>query len=217
MTKTMSGRPHLGSPPPSFVAAAVLAAPLAVGLGLLLFPAPAHAHHALELFRWRPTPLHGLISGFLHPVLGPDHLLFLLALSMVGLRHRLDWMLSLLAVGLLGSCMGLALPGLPGAEVMTALTLTVVALVLLDRLPPAMLLPAFALHGYVLSASVLGWSPMPVAAYVMGLAVSQGLLLTASLLFLSRAVAGLSARARRRFSLALAAVGGGLALAPLLA
>jgi len=35
------------------------------------------------------------------------------------------------------------------------------------------LLPAFALHGYVLSASVIGWEPTPVAAYLLGLLISQ--------------------------------------------
>jgi urease accessory protein len=43
-----------------------------------------------------------------------------------------------------------------------------------------MLLPSFALHGYVLSASVLGWEPAPIAWYLLGLLVSQGLLLSAA-------------------------------------
>jgi urease accessory protein len=157
------------------------------------------------------------VSGLLHPVLGPDHLLFLLALSLVGLRQRVSWMLGLLVVGLLGSWAGLVLPGLPGAESMVALSLAVVALVLLDRLPAPWLLPAFALHGYVLSASVLGWSTMPVAGYLLGLAISQGLLLFASLQLLARSAARLAPPTRRWLALALVGAGSALALAPLLA
>jgi len=184
-------------------------------LGLAV--APAQAHHAMDLFHLQPTPVNGLVSGLLHPVLGPDHLLFLLALSLVGLRQRVSWMLGLLVVGLLGSWAGLVLPGLPGAEPMVALSLAVVALVLLGRLPAALLLPAFALHGYVLSASVLGWSTMPVAGYLLGLAISQGLLLFASLQLLARFAASLAPRTRRWLALALVGAGSVLALAPLLA
>jgi urease accessory protein len=43
------------------------------------------------------------------------------------------------------------------------------------------LLPAFALHGYVLSASVIGWEATPVLSYLVGLLISQGLLLILSL------------------------------------
>ncbi|MEB3256321.1 MAG: HupE/UreJ family protein [Synechococcaceae cyanobacterium] len=178
--------------------------------------APALAHHGLDSGA-QPTVINGLISGLFHPVLGPDHLLFLLALSLVGLRHRAGWMLGLLVVGLLGSCAGLLLPGLPGAETMAALSLALVALLLLGRLPRGLLLPAFALHGYVLSASVLGWSAMPIASYLIGLVISQGLLLLLSLALLARLCRGVGSSLRRSLALALAGVGGVLALAPLLA
>jgi urease accessory protein len=190
-------------------------------LGLLsaafLAALPAQAHHAMELLHWQPTPLNGLMSGLLHPVLGPDHLLFLLALSLVGLRHRTSWMLGLLAVGLAGSALGLLVPGLPGAELLVALSLIGVALVLGERLPRPWLLPAFALHGYVLSASVLGWTAMPLAAYLVGLLLSQGLLLVVSLRLLAASAATLTPRTRTALVLAVAGSGAFLALAPLLA
>ena len=156
-----------------------------VALSLLL-AAPVQAHHAMEILNLPVNPLSGLISGLAHPVLGADHLVFLLALSLVGLRARAGWMLALLAVGLLGSGLGLLLPGLPGAELLVALSLTVEALVVLGRLPVAVLLPAMALHGYVLSGAVLGWSAMPVGAYLLGLLVSQGALLLVALVALRK-------------------------------
>jgi urease accessory protein len=69
----------------------------------------------------------------------------------------------------------------------------VVGLVLLDRLPALLLVPAFALHGYVLSAAVIGWEQSPIAFYLVGLLVSQGLLLTTSLTLVRRWGTGLSA------------------------
>lgn len=200
---------------PAFPPITAIALALPALLAVLLLGAPAaQAHHMLELLHLSPTPLSGLISGLLHPVIGPDHLLFLLALSLVGLRQRLGWMLGLLAVGLAGSWAGLLLPGLPGAEKLVACSLVVVGLVLLDRLPRALLLPAFALHGYVLSASVLGWSTMPVAAYLLGLAISQSLLLLASLLLLSRLASRFASARRRQLAWGLIGLGGLLVLAP---
>lgn len=151
-------------------------------LSLPLAASPASAHHLMELFHQsEPTPLAGLLSGLGHPLLGPDHLLFLLALGLVGLRQSGRWLMGLLATGLAASGLGLLLPGLPGAETLVALSLVVVGLVLCDRAPRWTLLPAFALHGYVLSASVIGWEATPLATYLLGLLLSQGGLLLLAL------------------------------------
>lgn len=188
---------------------------------LLLIPflgaAPAIAHHVADLGALRPTLLNGVLSGLAHPVLGPDHLLFLLALSLVGLQRRLRWALGLLVVGLLGSAAGLIWPGLPGAEALVAATLVVEALVLLRRLPALALLPAMALHGYVLSGPVFGWTSMPITAYAAGLLLSQGSLLLMALVVLRPAVSRLSPTALRWLALALIACGGTWALAGLAA
>ena len=197
----------------------------ALGLGLLASlvlipfcsPAPALAHHVADLSAMQPTVLNGILSGLAHPVLGPDHLLFLLALSLVGLQRRLRWALGLLVVGLLGSASGLLWPGLPGAEILVAITLVVEALVLLRRLPALTLLPAMALHGYVLSGPVFGWSTMPITAYGLGLLLSQASLLVMSLVVLRPAVSRLSPTALRWLALALIACGGTWALAGLAA
>lgn len=168
------------------------ALPIGVAAFALLAAAPASAHHLMDAFQLTPSPLSGLLSGLGHPLLGPDHLLFLLALGLVGLQRPTRWVLGLLATGLAASLLGLALPGLPGAEVLVALSLVVVGLVQLGLLPAALLLPAFALHGYVLSDAVLGWEPAPVGFYLLGLLISQGLLLAGSLTLVRRWAAGLS-------------------------
>jgi urease accessory protein len=174
--------------------------PLSAGLALVLvslaLAAPAQAHHVMDLTRLAPSPLTGFLSGLAHPILGPDHLLFLCALSLVGLRRRAPWMLALLAAGLLGSVVGLVLPGLPMAEAAVAFSLVVVALIWLNDWPKALLLPAIALHGYVLSDSVIGWSRAPLAFYGLGLLLSQGLLLLVALTLLRSLADGLSPHRR---------------------
>lgn len=183
----------------------------------LLLAAPAQAHHAMEILQLPVNPLSGLLSGLAHPVIGPDHLVFLLALSLVGLRARAGWMLALLAVGLLGSGLGLLLPGLPGAELLVALSLAAEALVVLGQLPVVVLLPAMALHGYVLSGAVLGWSAMPVGFYLLGLLLSQGLLLLLALLGLRKAADALRPGLRRWLAGGLIGLSAAGSLAALLA
>lgn len=183
----------------------------------LLLAAPAQAHHVMEILHLPITPLNGLISGLAHPVIGPDHLVFLLALSLVGLRARANWMLGLLAVGLTGTVFGLLLPGLPGAEFLVALSLAVEALVVLGRLPVAVLIPAMALHGYVLSASVLGWTSMPIGAYLLGLLISQGALLLLALQVLQNTAVSLRPAVRRGLATLLIGLSAAGSLAALLA
>jgi len=186
---------------------AAAALPLGLLLLTLLAPPAAQAHHLIHLLHLKPTPLTGLLSGLAHPVLGPDHLLFLLALSLVGLRQRATWMLGLLAVGLGGSVLGLALPGFPLAEALVSFSLVVVALVLLGRLDRRLLLPAFALHGYVLSAAVLGWNPAPIGLYLVGLLLSQGALLLFALGALRHTAASISATTLRTLAAVLLGCG----------
>jgi urease accessory protein len=180
----------------------------AAGLLLLFAAAPASAHHLMELFhQQQPTPLAGLLSGLGHPLLGPDHLLFLLALAMVGLQRSSRWMLGLLAVGLLGTLVGLITPQLPAAELLVALTLVVEGLVVIGRLPAALLVPSFALHGYVLSAAVIGWDSSSISAYLVGLLLSQGTLLVVSLGLLRRTAAALAPATRTLLAGSLIGIG----------
>lgn len=198
-----------------FKAAALLAGAAAT-LGLLAV-LPAEAHHLIDLGAMAPTPLNGLLSGLAHPVIGPDHLLFLLSLTLVALRRPLTWVVTLLGVGLLGSAAGLLWPAAPGADVLVSLSLVVEALVILERLPAALLLPSMALHGYVLSAAVLGWTSMPIASYLLGLLVSQLMLLVLTQTMIKRAASALQPRLRRLLAIALIGLGGAWALAQVVA
>jgi len=180
--------------------------PAGAGLALLL-AAPALAHHPMQTMHLEPTAFTGLLSGLAHPLLGPDHLLFLIALALVGVQRSGRWMISLLVVGLAGTALGLALPGLPAAELLVSLTLVVEGLVVARRLPQLLLVPAFALHGYVLSSTVIGWESTPIASYLVGLVLSQGALLLLALWGLRSAAQRLDGSARTLLAGALVGVG----------
>lgn len=153
-----------------------------LALGLIHPPVLAHHPFGMDelagLSAWQ-----GLLSGIGHPLLGPDHLLFLLALTFVGLNRPRTWVLPLLAAGLGGSALSLLLPLAPGAapwaEALVALSLAAAGLVTLSALPAAWLLPLFALHGYLLGGMIVGAEPTPLASYFLGLLLAQGALLLA--------------------------------------
>ncbi|MGA0807159.1 MAG: MFS transporter [Pseudohongiellaceae bacterium] len=125
--------------------------------------------------------------------------------------------IGMLALGLIGTLLGLVLPGLPAQELLLALSLGVEALVVLGRWPAMVLLPAMVLHGYGLSVPVLGWTSMPLTTYLLGLLLSQGLLLLLALAVLQRAAVTLSTRWRRLWVGMLLAVSAAGALAALVA
>ena len=142
-----------------------------------------------------------MISGIGHPLLGPDHLLFLLAIALVGLRQPRRWVLPLLALGLGGSLLSQLVP-LPSAletaaEACVSLTLVLEGLVILGRLPVWLLLPAISLHGYLLGGAVIGAEPAPLFAYGLGLLIGQGVLLLAVTGVSSRLLEGVGSNGRQ--------------------
>ncbi len=150
---------------------------------LLTFSAdPVLAHHPFgmgdssELSDWQ-----ALLSGIGHPLLGPDHLLFMLGIAFVGLQRTKKWIFPLLAVGLAGSAFVQLLP-LPDvlanwAEALVSLSLAIEGLIVLNLVSPKWLLPMFAFHGYLLGSTIVGAEPTPLIGYFLGLLLAQGSLL----------------------------------------
>ena len=151
-------------------------------LALLFIASPAFAHHPFGMGdSGALTAWQGLLSGLGHPLLGPDHLLFLLALGFVGLQRPLRWVLPLLAIGLGGSLLSQFIPlpdaVAPWAEALVSLSLAVEGLIALSMAPAAWLLPLFGLHGFLLGSTIVGAEPSPLLSYFLGLLLAQGSLL----------------------------------------
>ena len=149
--------------------------------GLSLF-SPAHAHHPFGMGDSTDlSALQGLLSGIGHPMLGPDHLLFLLAIALIGLPRPRTWVLPLLAAGLGGSVLSQFIPlpdaVAPWAEALVSLTLAAEGLMALFAIPSSLLLPLVALHGFLLGSTIVGAEPTPLFTYFLGLLIGQGALL----------------------------------------
>ncbi len=151
-------------------------------LFLISFSKSALAHHPFGMGDGSKLSIwQGLASGIGHPLLGPDHLLFILAIAFIGLKRPARWVLPLLIVGLGGSAFAQIqpLPDLlaPWAESLVSLTLAIEGLIVLSRLNSKWLLPMFSLHGYLLGNTIVGAEATPLISYFVGLLITQGALL----------------------------------------
>ena len=189
---------------------------LFMGGSAALAPTPGWTHHPFEGVEPQDLSLvQGLVSGLGHPLLGTDHLVFLLAIVVMAALTTGRWLLPLLAGGLAGS--GLAVlvgatpgPGLnPALELVVSLSLVAAGLVQAGLLPAWVLLPLMGVHGFLLGEPVIGAEPTPLAAYGLGLLLSQGALLlaTTALLARSRSILALLQRLRLATTTLLVALG----------
>lgn len=197
---------------------------LVAAIGLLL-PVPAVAHHAMGGETPR-TFVQGLLSGLAHPVIGIDHFLFLLSAGFLayGLRSRSRFLTPAAFVlgGFFGTCLDRAGFGMPLAEVLTALSVIVGGALVLRTRPlsgPAIGLffgVAGVVHGYAYAESIIGAELPPYAAYLLGLAAIQYVVMAGMVMALTKQV-GLGERGyvtvARRITAASALVGGAVFLA----
>jgi urease accessory protein len=146
-------------------------------LALLLLAQPALAHTEAGV-------AGGLVSGFLHPILGPDHVVAMVAVGLWGafLGMPAMWVLPVVfpLVMALGGVLGVLGVPLPGVEVGIALSAVALgAMVAFAARPPlwvaAVLVGAFAIfHGHAHGAELPG-AANPLA-YGLGFVVATGLL-----------------------------------------
>ena len=165
--------------------------------------------------------IQGLLSGIAHPLLGPDHLFFLLAIGWIGLMRPVTWVLPLLAFALGGAALTQVLPLTPGlepaAEALVSLSLVVEGLIALNIIPAGLLLPVIGLHGYLLGGAIVGAESTPLITYFLGLLIAQGALLLAVSLGSKRLLNALGDQGKRVAAVIWIGIGGAFAWAALVA
>jgi urease accessory protein len=196
--------------------------PIALVALAAALPAPALAHHpmggATATSAWE-----GFLSGMAHPVIGLDHLAFLLAAGVLAAAVRkragIAALIAFLGAGVAGAVLHLGGFGLGPVEAAVALTVLGAGVALLaapTRLPeaaPAWLALGFGgaglFHGHAYAEAVAGAGPAVVAAYLLTLlAVQAGI----GLLAMRVAQRMGEARPQRRWAGAAATVVGAAAL-----
>jgi urease accessory protein len=173
-------------------------------IAFFLMTASASAHHVMG-GQIPTTFAEGFLSGLGHPVIGPDHLAFLLAIGVAVGVGGLNLVLPLLFV--VASAIGVTLHvngvNLPGAEILVAVSVLLAGyLIARGRALPvslwAILFAAAGLfHGYAFGESIFGAERSPLHAYLLGLIVVQSALTVGTALFVRRRAGGVSAIAPR--------------------
>lgn len=118
-------------------------------LTLIAFATPALAHHPLGGLPME-TLSHGLLSGIGHPVLGFDHLFFVIAVGVATLftAHRVLAPAAYIAAMLLGCGLMAAGLNLPLKEAMIALSLLAVGAVVLSGRAPSLTVTLLLFAGF---------------------------------------------------------------------
>lgn len=149
-------------------------------LALSLVAGPAAAHHPMG-GALPETFAQGLLSGIGHPILGFDHLAFVLAMGVAAAvaGRALSAPLAYIAAMVAGVALTLAGVALPGGEALVALSVLGIGAVVLSGValaaPLALALFAAAglVHGWALGGSIVGAEGGVIGAYLLGLAMVQ--------------------------------------------
>jgi len=157
-----------------------------IGFGLLAiaatlsFTQPALAHHPFG--GGLPTNmLEGFMSGVGHPVIGLDHLAFVIAAGLVAATKPKGFLipLSFVLASLLGTGLHLQLFSLPAPELVISASVLLFGIILAmgNRLSlrTVTVLGALAgtFHGYAYGEAIFGAEPSPMIAYLAGFATVQ--------------------------------------------
>lgn len=155
----------------------------------LLIAQSAWAHHPSG-GQIPDTSLAGFLSGLGHPVVGLDHLTFVVASGLVaiGLQWGIIVPVTFLGTALLGTGFHLTAMEMPMLELAIASSVILFGLVLATRNGEKSLLPGFnntglvaalgaiagIFHGYAYGEAIIGAEMSPLAAYLVGFTLIQG-------------------------------------------
>lgn len=150
---------------------------------LLGIAIPAYAHHPSggEI---SATFLEGFLSGLGHPVVGFDHLVFVVSVGLLASTvARGYWIpLSFILTALVGTGLHLMLVDMPMVEVIISASVIASGILLakLEKLNTAILVVlagvAGLFHGYAYGEAIVGATAVPLAAYLLGFTLIQAII-----------------------------------------
>jgi urease accessory protein len=133
----------------------------------------------------------GLVSGLLHPLMGPDHVVAMVAVGLWGafLGAPAIWLLPVVfpLVMALGGVLGLAGIPVPGVEIGIALSAIVMGAMVIFAARPPLWIAAVIVAGFAIFHGHAHGTELPEAsnplAYSLGFVISTGLLHLAGIAF----------------------------------
>jgi urease accessory protein len=179
-----------------------------------VFATSAFAHHVMG-GKTPTTFIEGLLAGIGHPVIGPDHLAFLLAIGIAVGIGGLN--LALPALFVIASAIGVVLHvsgiNFPGAEIIVACSVLLAGFLIARGRAlsvgswAALFAVAGLFHGYAFGESIFGAESSPLHAYLLGLIIVQSALTVGTALFVRWRGGGVSELAPRLVGAVIVGVG----------
>lgn len=151
-----------------------------IAASVLITALPALAHHPLD-DRMPANFLEGFLSGLAHPLIGPDHFAFIVAIGLLATVKRQGWLIlvAFILSAMMGTGFHLMGLNLPGAELLIAGSVLLFGLLLgLKQSPNTVLMTTLAavagvFHGYAYGESIFGATMVPLLAYLIGFTAIQ--------------------------------------------
>ena len=146
----------------------------------LIICAPAMAHHAFG-GRAPDNFVEGFLSGIAHPVIGLDHLAFVIAASLLAATFNRGFLIpvAFVVTSFFGTVIHLSNINLPATELFISLSVLVFGFLLAMKgsLPAGVMIALAAVaglfHGYAYGESVIGAGMPSLLAYLVGFSTVQ--------------------------------------------
>jgi urease accessory protein len=145
------------------------------------------------------TWMQGLLSGIGHPIIGIDHLVFIIVATVLAAavngRARLAAPLAFVCATVAGAMFHFSAGDLPLSETLVALSLMIGGVLAVAWRNPRALLVSVILavsgifHGYAYGEAMIGAETTPLAAYLVGLVAVQYLIMVVGMWGLGKAAA----------------------------
>ena len=158
-----------------------LVSSILLGIYFLLNAAPALAHHPSG-GKIPSTFIDGFISGLGHPVIGIDHLVFVIAIGLLAaLSNKLGMIIptAFVVATATGTAIHLQSINLPAAELVISASVLIMGIFLAQKNQPNLalitVLSAIAgiFHGYAYGESIIGAEATVLGAYLIGFCSTQ--------------------------------------------
>lgn len=151
-----------------------------IAIGLLITASPAFAHHAMG-GRLPNNFFEGFISGLAHPIIGLDHLAFVIAIGLLSARQEKGLLIpaAFVLAAMVGTGIHVLKYDLPAAEVViSGSVIAFGALLILSKKPSWFVLAGLGaiaglFHGYAYGESIVGAEMTPLVAYLAGFSLIQ--------------------------------------------
>jgi urease accessory protein len=152
----------------------------AITIALATIAPPALAHHPMG-GKVSATMFEGFMSGIAHPVIGIDHLTFIIAIGLLAATQlRGIWLpIAFIFTTMVGTSLHLLSISLPSPELVIAGSIVLVGLLLTQskQINPLAIIGVSAIaglfHGYAYGEAIFGAETTPLVSYLAGFSVIQ--------------------------------------------